>query len=112
MAHQLKELDLIYRRYREKGLVVIALPSNDFGNEFPFDQQVREVKNRNTNYMNVLLLISILSFALCVCTFLQYLFLSFSVCAYSISQSVHILSTFPNPFMSFPDQHNIQYTVG
>lgn len=36
LTPQLKELELVYRRFREDGLVVLGVPSNDFG-----EQEVR-----------------------------------------------------------------------
>ena len=34
-THQYKELQALWDRYKDKGLVVLAVPSNDFGNQEP-----------------------------------------------------------------------------
>ena len=42
-THQYKELQALWDRYRDKGLVVLAVPSNDFGNQEPGrEEEIKE----------------------------------------------------------------------
>lgn len=39
---QYKELEALYRRYRDRGFTVLAFPSNDFNQEFDSAEQIKE----------------------------------------------------------------------
>ncbi|CAM9376495.1 unnamed protein product, partial [Ectocarpus sp. 8 AP-2014] len=39
LTPQLKELELVYKRFRGEGLVVLGVPSNDFGAQEPWDEE-------------------------------------------------------------------------
>ena len=51
LAHQISELEILQQRYREKGLVVLALPSADFGMEHNQLDAVKEVHNRSISIL-------------------------------------------------------------
>jgi glutathione peroxidase len=36
-APQLKELELLYQKFKEKGFIILGFPSNDFGNQEPLE---------------------------------------------------------------------------
>ena len=39
---QYKSLEKIYKKYKERDFVVLAFPSNDFRQEFPTDEEIKE----------------------------------------------------------------------
>ena len=52
---QYEDLQTIWEKYQEKGLVVIGVPSNDFGQEAKTTKKVKEVCFMNFNIDDVLL---------------------------------------------------------
>ena len=45
-TYQYEQLENLYQKYKKKGLVIIAIPSNDFGElEFKDNKKVKECKH-------------------------------------------------------------------